>query len=1159
MIDRGPPPPVNYTTKPGAQAFDASGGTGVLGARSGQKLQSSVQGHSPSRPAHAPAYTPQGWQKTSTQRSSLRSSSSTPTTPTRNRQMRPNIAHLPAAGSITVHAHEVHIHCSASPVGTLPVYTVPDTPSPPSSPSLPGSPLLPSPSPSPPPPVDPELWLCNQVVRPDSPEARGTKFYIVTSGRVCGIFSEWIFVEQSVRDYKSKGAAWQSKTNYTQALQLWRRARNGAKVIGRVDGDEDDSSPLVILLDSLAVVTQTYAMTKGKRKLSDAAIQPRKRAANAASSFRCSTAQPTTSGKAATTKSRIVFMNSKAKENRTFSTSIRLGQQVNGSNMGNSNLCDDETSQQASDTTNEASSDTNSKKSPPKNKRRTRAYGNRARLQEWLPYRYLFLDELLRRDSFCDSEKTDTCTSCNATDCKLYRCTTCGDGLHVVCDACIVEKHWNLPLHTIEVGVLILSADAFDNRLLALRQQWNGKFFDKATLIDLGLEVHLGHGGRTCPNPKNGPKDFRVFDTSGVHRVSIFYCGCTPLTKEQRLQQLLRAGWFPGTVTRPQTVFTMDLLDMFHELTLQSKTTLYDFYHTIIQRADKLQLGKIPDGTGQSRCNNLQRVFRIYRALILLKQGARGHSPNGIDSTKAGELALECPACPHPGKNLPDNWATATTLAFLYTLFVALDANFKLKGKACRLQDIELMPGWAFCVEDGPYQDHLQNYKDEKESEHDAIMRAAIRHTPGYDVTGAGVVICSRHGLIRPNGVGDLQKGERRSRYCNMDYIILSALVAAAVLRIVITYDIACQWHRNLPSQVERYPEHMRISPDVNVQCAVLSWHLNGHGPTCQTDFALAYKEGMGRTCGDEIEGSFLHTNSLGSSFREMAPAGRHEALNGTYSGYNLLKILVNAISMKAKHTANYLKLTSSFNEEDLKIVETWTAEIVAWEADKSKRNPYKEPEMSTTLQDVRLELTKEEAEEKKTADKAKARGQRGNAVETGQIDDSEPVQSLSSFIVQGLEIEEQQRVLALEKKGAKSNSTSKQQTDVIDKCNTLYRRILNWRKVQLSHQPNLVSLISTTTEEGGESAMSNPESIPLHLPSGVMADNKLRVCPKVSDVEQRLRIAQADDALSEIRRLRRIVTWLWQFKSLQLSGEGNRPNTRLRVTHTRLQNRIMR
>lgn len=93
------------------------------------------------------------------------------------------------------------------------------------------------------------------------------------------------------------------------------------------------------------------------------------------------------------------------------------------------------------------------------------------------------------------------------------------------------------------------------------------------------------------------------------------------------------------------------------------------------------------------------------------------------------------------------------------------------------------MPGWAYCVEEESYQKHLDGYKDQPEvqnhlitifkltliwlkmntchSEHDAIVRAATRTTPGYDVTGAGVVMCSRHGLIQPNGVGDLQKGER--------------------------------------------------------------------------------------------------------------------------------------------------------------------------------------------------------------------------------------------------------------------------------------------------------------------------------------------------------------------------------------------------------------
>jgi hypothetical protein len=47
------------------------------------------------------------------------------------------------------------------------------------------------------------------------------------------------------------------------------------------------------------------------------------------------------------------------------------------------------------------------------------------------------------------------------------------------------------------------------------------------------------------------------------------------------------------------------------------------------------------------------------------------------------------------------------------------------------------------------------------ESRHDALVRAATRSTPGYGVSGAVVVICSRHCLVRRNGAGDLQLGEK--------------------------------------------------------------------------------------------------------------------------------------------------------------------------------------------------------------------------------------------------------------------------------------------------------------------------------------------------------------------------------------------------------------
>jgi CxC2 like cysteine cluster associated with KDZ transposases len=77
----------------------------------------------------------------------------------------------------------------------------------------------------------------------------------------------------------------------------------------------------------------------------------------------------------------------------------------------------------------------------------------------------------------------------------------------------------------------------------------------------------------------------------GVHRVTVDFCDCTHYTFHRRMQ-LLRARWFPATVTRPKTAFTFDVLNTFHELLLQSKTTLYDFYHFILRRTDNLQLGQ---------------------------------------------------------------------------------------------------------------------------------------------------------------------------------------------------------------------------------------------------------------------------------------------------------------------------------------------------------------------------------------------------------------------------------------------------------------------------------------------------------------------------------------------------------------------------------------
>ena len=47
---------------------------------------------------------------------------------------------------------------------------------------------------------------------------------------------------------------------------------------------------------------------------------------------------------------------------------------------------------------------------------------------------------------------------------------------------------------------------------------------------------------------------------------------------------------------------------------------------------------------------------------MALKQASRGHYPKGIEAMPKGGLMVECPACSHPGHNLPDGWEKASSL-----------------------------------------------------------------------------------------------------------------------------------------------------------------------------------------------------------------------------------------------------------------------------------------------------------------------------------------------------------------------------------------------------------------------------------------------------------------------------------------------------------------
>ena len=127
-------------------------------------------------------------------------------------------------------------------------------------------------------------------------------------------------------------------------------------------------------------------------------------------------------------------------------------------------------------------------------------------------------------------------------------------------------------------------------------------------------------------------------------------------------------------------------------------------------------------------------MTREWKHLKMMKRAGRGHDPTGVRGTQVGELAVECPACPQIGKNLPDNWKDAPEdqkyvqsnfLAlfslielfqrFLYWLFVSLDACFRVKryDVSDEKTDPILDDGLAYFVPNGPYKEQVKKYKNQ--------------------------------------------------------------------------------------------------------------------------------------------------------------------------------------------------------------------------------------------------------------------------------------------------------------------------------------------------------------------------------------------------------------------------------------------------------------
>ncbi|KAL1724918.1 hypothetical protein EV714DRAFT_240356 [Schizophyllum commune] len=699
-----------------------------------------------------------------------------------------------------------------------------------------------------------------------------------------------------------------------------------------------------------------------------------------------------------------------------------------------------------------------------------------------------YMDEMVRADGRGDAADC-ACPTCppERQGAPAYRCTTC-TGISLYCSTCIVKQHAKRPFCAIE--------------------KWDGECFQRTTLSSLGLTIQLGHcDGEVCAHPIAVNKDFTVLDITGIHHCTVYQCGCANAPSLRR--QLLRHRLFPASANAPRTACTFNLLEIFHHLTHQGKMTMYDFYIALERMTDSTGISELRD-----RHHVLTRCIREWKYLKCLKRGGRGNDTVRKPSdVRPGELAVRCPACPVPGENLPDDWQNAPKdQQYLYFLIIALDACFRLKRRQVSSieKDPRLMDGSAYIVQRAPFDEWIKKAGNQADvtsscSGLSALEHANTKYSKGYAETGKGIGVCARHEFVQPNGIVPLQAGER---YANMDYALGSLLrFHSPQLKVVLSYDIACQFSKNLQERVDKLPPALRfVALARTMRFVVPKLHILGHQVACQLLYNIAYLFGGARTDGEGVERGWAHLGPLGVSLRQMGPGSAADTLDDHSGHYNwqkllglglfLVRKLLEALKEEALQRAEF----EQFSRAQASHVPEWRASVLRFENDNTAPNPFEMPKRGATEDEVQRDLAKEDAE-------AALRGSQ-NAHESSPVE----------FVVALLAAEDQQRILAAEVV-AGSYSTAKQQQELFRQRTKLGRTITKLKAARAAYMPPAAARLEAW-EANPANADVPIEQRPLFPPCMLSAAERARCLGDVSTIEERLRDAQCRTALDKIRDL---------------------------------------
>ena len=154
-----------------------------------------------------------------------------------------------------------------------------------------------------------------------------------------------------------------------------------------------------------------------------------------------------------------------------------------------------------------------------------------------------------------------TCGTCGEVE-GQFCCSDCYRP-HWWCETCLLKSHIPHPFHC--------------------PQQWRNGSFERVELSDLGYIFALGHltSGSCCPDDENffGDRRMTLVHVNGVFQICVRFCRCQGASSEH--EQLFCHQLFSSTFNRPETAFTLDVLDHYRIDAMECKTSVQAFFQKL--------------------------------------------------------------------------------------------------------------------------------------------------------------------------------------------------------------------------------------------------------------------------------------------------------------------------------------------------------------------------------------------------------------------------------------------------------------------------------------------------------------------------------------------------------------------------------------------------